>query len=156
MVGTTALIIAGAGLALSAGSTFYSIQQQRKAASAQRTQQNVAARRSRRQTIREALIRRAETTSVANAVGADTGSGFSGSLGSLGSQLGSGLGFQSQMTGLSGIISSASSNAQTGQALAGLGSSLFSFGMSQYGSGPKAEPTNPGSNAWNETNWGYM
>ena len=119
----TAIAIAGLGLA--AGGLFIQQQSAKKAASAQRKQQEIATRQSRRAAIRERVIRSAEVTAAANAYGASTSSGFEGNIGSLGSQLGSGLGFSTQMSGLSNQISRAQSRAATGSALTGFGFGLF-------------------------------
>lgn len=120
-----ATAIAVAGLGLAAGGLFIQQQSAKKAASAQRKQQEIATRQSRRAAIRERVIRSAEVTAAANAYGSSTSSGFEGNIGSLGSQLGSGLGFSTQMSGLSSQISSAQSRMQTGSALSGFGFGLF-------------------------------
>lgn len=115
--------------------TAYSISQAEKAASAgraaaaeQKKQTQLSARRSRRRALREAQIRRAETEVLGVATGAAGGSAVSGGLTSLSSQLGSGLGYASAQTALSGRISdlgvmqqTAAMRSETGSAIAGLG-----------------------------------
>lgn len=140
-----ATAIAVAGLGLAAGGLFLNYQASKQAASAQRKQQEIATRQSRRAAIRERVVRSAEVAAAANAYGASTSSGFEGNIGSLGSQLGSGLGFSTQMSGLSSQISRAQSRAATGSALSGFGFGLFnasnalaSFGTKVYDALPDA------------------
>lgn len=132
-ISTTAAILAASTVAVAG--TAYSINQQDRAASASRAraatqqrQQEVQAARSRRAGVREAQRRRAMLRSQAQALGAVGGSGFSGAVGSLTSQLGSNLGFSTQMTGMSRDITqfgmqeaTALSNAQMGSSIANLG-----------------------------------
>ena len=112
-------------LAVTAGSTAVSINQQKKAIKAQRRQQGLSARRSQRQAIRESQIRRAQGQVQAGAMGVTGGSGLAGGQASLSSQLGGNLGFAGQMSGLSQQISMAQSRAQTAGAVAGLGMQAF-------------------------------
>lgn len=105
--------------------TISSIRQQKKAAAAQRRQQQLQTQRSQRQAIREAQIRRAQTQSQAQALGATGGSALGGGLASLSSQLGGSIGFAGQMSGLSDRISIASQKAETAGAVAGLGMTAF-------------------------------
>jgi hypothetical protein len=79
--------------------------------------------------------------SAGQALGASGGSGVAGGISSLGSQLGSSLGFASQMSGLSKQIGMAQSRSATAGALANLGSSVFqtvggfgAFGPNEQGS----------------------
>lgn len=120
-----AVIGAVAGVATVVG-TVASINAQKKASRAQQRQQDLATRRSQRQAIREAQIRRAQALSSAQGLGAAGGSGILGGTASLTSQVGESLGFSTQMSGLSREISVASSRANTYSAIAGLGSSVFS------------------------------
>jgi len=112
-------------LAVTAGSTAVSINQQKKASAASRRQQGLSARRSQRQAIREAQIRRAQSQVQAGAMGVTGGSGLAGGQSSLSSQLGGSLGFAGQMSGLSQEITMAQSRAQTAGAVAGLGMQAF-------------------------------
>lgn len=132
MAFTTTTILAIGGLALGVGSlglTAYGMKQQDKAGrrleEAQRRQQEVATRRSRRSAIRERAIRSAEVVAAANAFGAGASTGLEGSVGSLGSQLGSGLGFSTEMSNISRDIGSASTSLRRGQAISNFGFSLF-------------------------------
>lgn len=120
--------LAVVGAVASVGGTIMAVNQQKKAATVQQRQQNLATRRSQRQAIREAQIRRAQALSAAQALGGAGGSGVAGGISSLGSQLGGSLGFSSQMSGLSNQIGIASSRANTFGAIAGLGNSLFQAG----------------------------
>lgn len=133
------VIAAIAGVAAVAG-TAVSINQQKKAAAATRRQQGLSARRSQRQAIREAQIRRAQSQVQAGAMGVTGGSGLAGGQASLSSQLGGSLGFAGQMSGLSQQISMAQSRAQTAGAIAGLGSQVFSA-AGGFGAFSKPEQT---------------
>ena len=87
--------------------TVASVSQANKAAKLQKQQSELQNRRSQRQAIREAQIRRAQTMAGAVAGGAQYGSGISGGLASLSSQTGETLGYSSQMSGLNNRISMA-------------------------------------------------
>ena len=106
--------------------TIQSMSAQKKRAKDQQQQQQLQSRRSQRQAIREAQIRRAQGQVQAGALGVTGGSGLAGGQASLSSQLGSNIGFAGQMSGLSQGISMQQSKAQQGQALAGLGMQVFS------------------------------
>lgn len=131
------------GAVATVAGTVASVNAQKKAARLQQEQQTLATRRSSRQAIREAQIRRAQTRSSAQALGVVGGSAEAGGMASLGSQLGSALGFSSQMSGLSKQIGMAQSRANTAGAVANLGSSVFQAagGFGAFGS------TGQGSNA---------
>lgn len=116
------------GAVASVGGTAMAYSSQKKAANASRQQQDLNTRRSNRQAIREAQIQRANTVAAGTAAGALGGSAMAGGLASLGSQLGSGLGFSSQMSGLSANIEKFQQRAQTWGAIASMGSSLFQMG----------------------------
>ena len=109
----------------SVAGTAVSIKQGQEASAAQRRQQGLSARRSQRQAIREAQIRRAQSQVQAGAMGVTGGSGLAGGQASLSSQLGGNLGFAGQMSGLSQEITMAQSRAQTAGAVAGLGMQAF-------------------------------
>ncbi len=121
----TTTILAAAAVA-TAGATIYGVSQQNKAARAQERQQQVQARRSQRQAIRQAQIQQAQQRAVAQGMGVVGGSGVAGGAASLSSQLGAGLGYSAQMSGLSREISMASQRASTAQGVAGLSSQVFS------------------------------
>ena len=116
VVGATALV----------AGTVQSNRAQKRSAGLQRQQQQLQARRSQRQAVREAQIRRAQGQVQAGALGVTGGSGLAGGQASLSSQLGSNIGFAGQMSGLSQGISMQQSKAQQGQAIAGLGMQVFS------------------------------
>lgn len=98
-------------------------------------QQNALANfRSIRQSIREAQIRRAQTYNMAAQFGGLGGSAVEGGISSLSSQLGSGLGYSSQQSGLSRGIAKAQNNA----ALFGSLGSLTAKGFSVSGGVPAA------------------
>ena len=115
----------GIGLALLAAGTVVSVSEQKKASKAQARQQGLSARRSQRQAIREAQIRRAQSQVQAGAMGVTGGSGLAGGQASLSSQLGSNIGFAGQMSGLNQQITMAQSRAQTAGAVADLGMSVI-------------------------------
>jgi hypothetical protein len=116
------------GAVASVGGTVMAVNQQKKAAALTQRQQELATRRSQRQAIREAQIRRAQTLASAQALGGAGGSGAAGGTASLTSQVGGALGFSGQMSGLSKEIGVAQTKASTGMAIAGFGSSLFQAG----------------------------
>ena len=109
----------------SVAGTAVSIKQGQEASKAQARQQGLSARRSQRQAIREAQIRRAQGQVQAGAMGVTGGSGLAGGQASLSSQLGGSLGFAGQMSGLSQQITMAQSRAQTAGAVANLGMQVF-------------------------------
>ena len=121
----TATTIAILGATAAVAGTAVSIKQGKEASKAQARQQGLSARRSQRQAIREAQIRRAQSQVQAGAMGVTGGSGLAGGQASLSSQLGGSLGFAGQMSGLSQQISMAQSRAQTAGAVAGLGMQVF-------------------------------
>lgn len=138
MAAATTIAIVGLGIA--AAGTGYSIYQQQQAAGqqkkarqAQERQQQVQYRRSQVQAVRQAQIAAAQQrAAVATYGGLETSGAFGGRT-AIGSQLGAGLGFGTQMSGLSRNISmfqqkaaNAFGRAQIGQSIAGLGSSIFS------------------------------
>ncbi len=129
------------------GGTIMSHNAQRKASEASRRQQELATQRSSREAIREAQIARAQAIAAASSMGAMGGSALAGGVSSLGSQLGSGLGFSSQMSSLSAQIEKYQQRASTWGAVASMGSSLFQAGggfdgmSAAFNKQPKAAPT---------------
>ena len=105
--------------------TVMAYSQSRKAGKAAERQQTLSTQRSNRAAIREAQLRRATALNTANQVGAGTSSGIAGGVSSLSSQLGSGLGYSTQMSGLSAEISKYSQRAQLWGDIAKLGSMTF-------------------------------
>lgn len=144
MVATAALIVAGVGLALGAAGTYTSYKGQKKAAEAQAKQQALSVRRSRRQAIREAQIRRAQATAVTGAAGGLTGSGYAGGIGSLGSQLATNFGFGTQMSGLSSLANQGMQQAGIGSAISSIGNLATQAGLALTPA-PKPQPQGVGS-----------
>ena len=142
MAAFTATTVAIGGLALAAAGTAFQFIQQRKAAKqqkkaqrAQQRQQDLAARRSRIQAIRETQIRMARARASAGAFGALDTSAFQGGQASLVGQLGAGLGFQTEMSGLSRRISVANQKAADAMSLAGIGAGIAGIGGQVAGFG---------------------
>ncbi len=118
-----ALMVASAVIGI--GGTVYSANQQKKAARAAQKQQVEQNRRSQRQALREAQIRKAQTQQTATATGASFGSGLAGGLSSLASQFGSSAGYSSMMSGLNQQIAMAGQRADFGAAVGNLGFKAF-------------------------------
>ncbi|RTL05366.1 hypothetical protein EKK58_08170 [Candidatus Dependentiae bacterium] len=137
------------GAVATVGGTVLQYGAQRQAAKAARKQQELNTQRSNRQAIREAQLRRAEALAAASSMGALGGSAIAGGLGSLGSQLGSGLGFSSQMSSLSADIEKFQQKAAMWGAVAGMGGSLFQAGggfdglSTAFNKQPKQAPQPP-------------
>lgn len=113
------------GAVATVGGTVMQYSAQKKAAKAAQRQQNLSTQRSNRQAIREAQLQRAQAIAAGASMGALGGSALAGGLGSLGAQLGSGLGFSSQMSSLSNDINKFQQRASTWGAIASMGGSLF-------------------------------
>jgi len=105
-------------------------------AQAQVQQQQVAATRQRRQSVRSFIRRRSQLRAAA-AAGGIQGSGVAGGLASLSSQYGANLGFGSQMGALSGQITTLSGIQATQQAQSGMYSNIASLGFGLAGAGMK-------------------
>lgn len=131
---------AAAGLALSAAGTAYSMHQQNKqgklAEKAADQANNLAElenRKARIRAVRDARIKRANMMAQGQAAGAQFSSGVAGGTSSIGSQLGSNIGFQQTRTGVSQNIANlqnqgqqAANKGQIGSAFAGIGDTIFS------------------------------
>lgn len=117
------------GAVASVAGTVMAYRGQKKAAAAQQQQQAVSTTRSRRQGIREMQIRRAQALASAQASGTLGSSGAAGGIGGLSSQLGSDMGFSTQMSGLSARISSAAAQASRGEGIANLGGAAMQYGI---------------------------
>lgn len=118
------------GTAALVGGTVASVKAQRESADLQRQQQKVSTRRSRRQSIREAQLRQAQARTLAGAAGALQGSALPGGQSALTSQLGTQLGYSSELSGLSQQINLAESRAATAGDLASIGLTGLNIGMS--------------------------
>lgn len=129
----TGTVLAIAGTGYSIYSQQQAAKQQKKARRAQQRQQQLQARRSQIQSAREAQIAAARQRAAAGALGGLETSGVLGGRAAIGSQLGAGLGFATEMSGLSRNISmfqqkaaNAIGRAGIGQSVAGLGGSIYS------------------------------
>jgi hypothetical protein len=127
-------IIAAIGTAASVAAAYKGQKAQEEAAKAQKKQQRLAARQSQLAAIREAQLRRAQALNAATSVGSEQGSGLAGGIGGIGSQLGSGLGYSTQMSAISGVISKAADNASKYSGLSSLFGTVGAYaqGMHQY------------------------
>lgn len=134
------------GAVASVVGTVASISASRKAAAAQQKQQQLQRRRSSRQAIREAQIRRAQTVATAQGAGALGSSAVAGGVGSLTSQVGEQLGFSSQYSALSNIVTEQKSRADMFAGLANFGSQFADFGFMR-GGGQTQTDTMPTRNA---------
>lgn len=105
--------------------TFLNFSGSRSEAEAQQEQQTLIARTERRSALRKERIARATLLSNAQAAGAAGSSAVLGGQASLRSQLGSGLGFQSQYTALSRDITDARSLQQAGAFFSNIGGAAF-------------------------------
>lgn len=102
--------------------------QGRKIARAQQKQQQVATRKERLQALRATMIQGAQGLASATGAGSADSSGAIGGLGSLRSQLGTEMGFSTQMSAISSQISAAAQRSAFGEALGGLGWTAFQWG----------------------------
>lgn len=108
------LILAGIGTATAVAGVVQgnkAAKAQQRGVEAQRQQAQSQANRSRRQSIRQNLIARAQLRNQATAAGVSGGSGFSGGLSSATSQFGANLGFSGVQQGLQNNIFQAQSQA---------------------------------------------
>jgi uncharacterized protein YoxC len=126
------------------GSTVASVNAQKRATAAnvriageQRKQEELTYRRQQRAAIREAQVRRAQGMATTQASGVASSSLTGGGISSIGSQVGSTLGFGTQMSGISqnitnlGIQSAnATQQANMFGSIANIGSSVFQFSES--------------------------
>lgn len=118
-------VVTAVAAVVGAVSSVRSANAQKKAGEAAQKQQEIQSSASRRAAIREMQIKRAQTVASAQAAGVVGGSGVSGGLSSLGSQVGANLGYSSQMSGLSKEISMYNMQAQTSGAIAGVAGTVF-------------------------------
>jgi len=138
MAGFTTIAVVGLGLA--AAGTGFSIYQQvqaskqaKKARRAQQRQQQAQFRRSQVQALRQAQIAAAQQRAAAATFGGLETSGVLGGRAAIGSQLGAGLGFASEMSGLSRNISMFQQRAANAMSLAQVGQSVAGLGMNVAG-----------------------
>ena len=116
-------------VAATVAGTIGQYKQAEKAANLQQEQNDLATRRNAIQAIREVQMKRAATVNEAVSSGALGGSAVAGGITSLGSQLGSGLGYASQQTGLSADVAKANQKSDLFGAIAKIGG----WGVQQYG-----------------------
>lgn len=105
----------------------------KKSARLQQRAQELQQKRQRRAAIRSNMIATARAKASAQATGVAQSSGLQGAIGSGRSQLGSELGFGTQMSGLSGQISELGMRQQSASQIASLGFGAMNFGMSAQG-----------------------
>ncbi len=146
-----ALIVAGVGLAVSAGSAYMSHQAQkkqakfqRKAASAQRAQDNMKAARERREAIRSARIASGSVLQSSVNQGVEGSSAALGGIGSINQQLNQGLSFldgQNALADQAGVLlgkaNKAGVTAGAWGSASALGMQVFSSASSLGGGGGK-------------------
>lgn len=101
--------------------TVQSANARREASRDQERQQTLSTRRSRRQAIRQRQLAQAQAIASAQGSGSLDSSGAAGGIQSLSSQLGEGLGFSTQMSGLSQRIGLNSRRATAFNSIANLG-----------------------------------
>lgn len=137
---TLALVGAVAGGASAVVGTIQQNRYAKRSANAQREQQQTSARHERMQAIRQAQLQRAAATMTSIGSGSNDSSGAAGGIGSISSQLGTNMGYASQMTNLSGVIGQSATRQSMWGGVAGIGSSLFkmSGGFGAMGFGPQA------------------
>jgi hypothetical protein len=105
----------------------------KKSARLQQRAQDLQQKRQRRAAIRSNMIASSRARASAQASGVVQSSGLQGAVGSGRSQLGSELGFGTQMSGLSGQITELGIKEARANQLASLGFSAMNFGMSAQG-----------------------
>ena len=131
-VATIALIslgVAAAGTAFSVVQQQKAAKQQKKARRAQQRQQEVSARRDRIRAVRQQQIAASQARASSAGLGGLETSGFRGGQSALQSNLGAGLGFSSEMSGLSRNISMFQQKAANAMGLAGIGQAVSGLAM---------------------------
>jgi len=125
---------------ISAVSTVASISASSKASKASARQQALQAARERRQAFRQTQIQRAQMMASGVAMGGQDGSALAGGQASLSSQLGTNLGYGTQMSGISRQINMYNARASMFNGIAGLAG-----GLSNYNVGAAPAATVPDS-----------
>jgi len=137
VIGTTAAGVVGgvvaAGAVAGVVGTVQAGNAAKKSARLQQRTQELQQKRQRRAAIRSNMIASARARASAQASGVAQSSGLQGAVGSGRSQLGSELGFGTQMSGLSGQITELGIKQQRASQIASLGFGAMNFGMSQQG-----------------------
>lgn len=132
-VGATAL--AAGGLTAGIAGMVDSQKQAGRAAKMQQAMENRKAQRSQLQALRESQIQRAMIQQRSSVGGSLDSSGFSGAMSSIGSQLGSNIGFSREMSAFGQGISDLQQQASRSQMISQLGFQAASFGMQGFGGG---------------------
>ena len=99
--------------------------QRRKSSNLQVQAATLQNRRSQRQALREQQIKQSQMKVGAQALGASGGSGLSGGLSGLSSQLGSNMGYSGQLSGINNSITMANQAAANSQGIADFGGLVF-------------------------------
>jgi len=143
MAGITTIALVGlavAGTGFSVVQQQSAAKQQKKARRAQQRQQSLQARRQQIRAVRQQQIASSQARAAAAGLGGLETSGFRGGQSALQSNLGAGLGFSTEMSGLSRNISmfqqkaaNAMGLARMGQAFSGLAMQGASLGMQMGG-----------------------
>ena len=130
---SAATALAVGGITAGIAGTVDAQKQAGRAAQMQQAMENRKAQRSQLQALRESQIQRAMIQQRSAVGGSFDSSGFSGAMSSIGSQLGSNIGFSREMTSLGQGISNLQQQASRSQALGQLGFQVASFGMQNFG-----------------------
>jgi len=125
--------VAAVGAAVGVAGTVQAGKAASKSARLQQRAQELQQKRQRRAAIRSNMIASARARASAEASGVAQSSGLQGAVGAGRSQLGSELGFGTQMSGLSGQITELGVKQQKYSQIASLGFSAMNFGMSTQG-----------------------
>ena len=144
---TLAAIAVGGGLTVGVAGTIDAQNKSEKAARMQQAMESRKAQRSQLQALRESQIQRAMIQQRSAVGGSLDSSGFSGAMSSIGSQLGSNIGFSREMTSFGQGISSLQQQAARSKMISQLGFQAASLGMSGLGGagGGTAAPATPPS-----------
>jgi len=129
-IATIALVgLAVAGTAFSVVQQQKAAGQQKKARRAQQRQQELQSRRQRIRAVRQQQIAASQARAAAAGLGGLETSGFRGGQSALQSNLGAGLGFSTEMSGLSRNISMFQQKAANAMGLAGIGQAVSGLAM---------------------------
>lgn len=125
--------IAVVGAVASVVGTVQSVRASKRASAARQQQERNQRRRSARQNIRQAQLQRAAAVATSVGSGSFGGSGSQGGIGAIGSNLGGALGFSSQQSALSGIVTRQENRAATWSGIASIGNTALQLGASYGG-----------------------
>lgn len=130
---TLAAIAIGGGLTVGVAGTIDAQNKSSRAAKMQQAMENRKAQRSQLQALRESQIQRAMIQQRSAVGGSLDSSGFSGAMSSIGSQLGSNIGFSRELSAFGQGISDLQQQAARSQMISQLGFQAASFGMQGFG-----------------------